>query len=138
VNDHTGFEDRAVEYAVTFEMSPPSWEPPINTTLTAAAAPVAAEPSDNPEVLVLQGALVGSSEPQVAKLNAFREGRNVIPLDMCAVDRIDFVCAGALFNSISRAESQRKTVQITGATPIVRALLLLIGISPRHFIRKAE
>jgi hypothetical protein len=29
-------------------------------------------------------------------------------------------------------------VQIIGATPIVRALLLLIGISPRHFIKKAE
>jgi len=27
-------------------------------------------------------------------------------------------------------------VQIFGATPIVRALLLLIGISPRHFVKK--
>ena len=57
---------------------------------------------------------------------------------MTAVDRIDFVCAGALFNAISRAESQRKTVQIVGASPIVRALLLLIGISPRHFIKKTK
>jgi hypothetical protein len=29
-------------------------------------------------------------------------------------------------------------VQIVGATPIVRALLLLIGISPRHFVKKAD
>jgi anti-anti-sigma regulatory factor len=57
---------------------------------------------------------------------------------MTAVDRIDFVCAGALLNAISRAESQRKSVQIVGATPIVRALLLLIGISPRQFIKKAQ
>ena len=56
---------------------------------------------------------------------------------MTAVDRVDFVCAGALFNAISRAESQRKSVQIIGASPIIRALLLLIGISPRHFIKKA-
>jgi hypothetical protein len=27
-------------------------------------------------------------------------------------------------------------VQIVGASPIIRALLLLIGISPRHFVRK--
>jgi hypothetical protein len=38
---------------------------------------------------------------------------------------------------INRIESQRKSVQITGASPIIRALLLLIGISPRHFVRKA-
>jgi hypothetical protein len=29
-------------------------------------------------------------------------------------------------------------VQIVGATPIVRALLLLIGISPRHFVKKPD
>jgi hypothetical protein len=33
-------------------------------------------------------------------------------------------------------ESGRKSVQIYGATPIVRALLLLIGLAPRHFVRK--
>jgi hypothetical protein len=29
-------------------------------------------------------------------------------------------------------------VQIIGVSPIIRALLLLIGISPRHFIKKAQ
>ena len=56
---------------------------------------------------------------------------------MSAVERIDFVCAGALLNAIIRAEAQRKPVQIAGASPIIRALLLLIGISPRHFVKKA-
>ena len=80
--------------------------------------------------------MTGSSDPQLAKFAQFREGRHMIPIDMTAVDRVDFVCAGALLNAISRAESQRKSVQIVGASPIVRALLLLIGISPRHFIKK--
>jgi anti-anti-sigma regulatory factor len=62
----------------------------------------------------------------------------VIPVDMSAVERIDFVCAGALLNAIIRAESQRKTVQIAGASPIIRALLLLIGISPRHFLKSVQ
>jgi anti-anti-sigma regulatory factor len=68
----------------------------------------------------------------------FREGRHTIPIDMSAVDRMDFVCAGAFSNAIIRAESQRKGVQIIGASPIIRALLLLIGISPRHFVKKAQ
>jgi hypothetical protein len=37
----------------------------------------------------------------------------------------DFIFAGALFNTITRVEGQGKAVQIVGASPIVRALLLL-------------
>ena len=139
-NDHKVFEDRAVEFAVAFEVSPPSWEPPPSSLPAEAAgdvtAPVDAAP-DNPEMLVWQGTLLGSSDPQLAKLAMFGEGRHAIPIDMGGIDRIDFVCAGAIFNAISRAESQRKSIQIVGASPIIRALLLLIGISPRHFIKKA-
>jgi anti-anti-sigma regulatory factor len=92
---------------------------------------------ENAEMMVWQGTLTGSSDPQLAKLNVFREGRHSVPIDMTAVERVDFVCAGALFNAIARAESQRKSVQIIGVSPIIRALLLLLGISPRHFIKKA-
>jgi anti-anti-sigma regulatory factor len=140
-NDHVTFEDRAIEFAIAFEVSPPSWEPPLAVTMAAAQGgdvPDAAAESENAETLVWSGTLTGSSDPQLAKFALFRERRHVIPIDMTAVDRIDFVCAGAMLNGISRAESQRKSVQIVGATPIVRALLLLIGISPRHFIKKAQ
>ncbi len=57
---------------------------------------------------------------------------------MTDVERIDFVCAGSLLNAITRVEAQRKAVQIVGASPIIRALLLLIGISPRHFLKKPQ
>jgi anti-anti-sigma regulatory factor len=139
-NDHRVFEDRAVEFAVAFEVSPPSWEPPPSPPSPESASEVAtgAEAiADNAEVLVWQGTLAGPSDPQLARLATFGEGRHAIPIQMGGIERIDFVCAGALFNAISRAESQRKSIQIIGASPIIRALLLLIGISPRHFIKKA-
>jgi anti-anti-sigma regulatory factor len=88
-------------------------------------------------VVALAGAITGSAVPQVAQLLEFAHGKHVVPIDMTEVDRIDFVCAGALLNAINRVEGQRKSVQIYGATPIIRALLLLIGLSPRHFVRKA-
>ena len=40
--------------------------------------------------------------------------------------------------SPDQLQAQGKGVQILGASPIVRALLLLIGISPRHFVKKAD
>ncbi len=69
-------------------------------------------------------------------MQEFAHGRSIVPVDMSAVERIDFVCAGAFLNAVSRIEGQRKSVQIVGATPIIRALLLLIGLPPRHFVKK--
>jgi ABC-type transporter Mla MlaB component len=138
-NDHAGFEDRALDFAVAFELSPPSWEPPLLPTDAAVSPASAPAPAvERPEALVLSGVLTGPSDPQLAKLSEFREGRNVVPIDMSAVERVDFVCAGAFLNAIIRIEGQRKTVQIAGASPIIRALLLLIGISPRHFIKAVQ
>lgn len=138
-NDHKTFEDRALEFAIAFEVSPPSWEPPpiaIGEPAVAAATRPAA--GERASVLFWQGMMIGPADPQLAKFAEFRDGRNVLPIDMSEVERIDFVCAGHMLNAISRAENQRKTVQIIGASPIVRALLLLLGISPRHFIKKSQ
>jgi ABC-type transporter Mla MlaB component len=138
-NAHAAFEDRAVEYAVTFELSPPSWEPPPIAAKAAAATADASNGADanaESEGLCWSGVMAGSAVPQLGRLAEFASGRAVVQVDMTEVERIDFVCAGALLNMINRVEAQRKSVQIVGATPIIRALLLLIGISPRHFVKK--
>jgi ABC-type transporter Mla MlaB component len=147
-HDQAAFDDRAVEFAITFERSPPSWEPPPAPPPEAkpASAPVPPPmPVDEAKArardthgLVWSGVLAGPTLRELVELGDFAISRHVIPIDMSAVERIDFVCAGALLNHINRIEGQRKSVQIAGASPIVRALLLLIGISPRHFVRKAS
>jgi ABC-type transporter Mla MlaB component len=138
-HEQAAFDDRAVDFAVTFELSPPSWEPPPvpSTPGAAARSPTDEAREAGPrDALVWTGTLIGSSGAHHTELANAAVVRNVIAIDMSGVDRIDFVCAGALLNTITRIESQRKSVQITGASPILRALLLLIGISPRHFVRK--
>ncbi len=65
-HDQSTFDDRAIEYAIAFEMSPPSWEPP-----PLAMAPV--EPSPEPstlegrvgdiEAVVLSGVIAGQCRP---------------------------------------------------------------------------
>ena len=138
-NAHAAFEDRAVEYAVTFELSPPSWEPPpLPKTVDAPPAADADGSPTESEMLCWTGALLGSSALQLGRLNEYAQSRPVVAVDMSRVERIDFVCAGSLLNTINRIEGQRKAVQFVGASPIIRALLLLIGISPRHFVKKAQ
>ena len=144
-NDRMAFEDRAIEFAVAFELSPPSWEPAPFTAAAgnagAAAAIDAANAADSGtapdgEVLQWSGTMLGPTSPQLATLMAFARGRTMVPVDMTGVDRIDFVCAGALLNAVTAVETQRKSVQIIGVSPIIRVLLLLLGISPRHFVKR--
>jgi anti-anti-sigma regulatory factor len=141
-NERSLFEDRAIEFAMAFELSPPSWEPPA----TPKAAPPKAAERDEPaltggeehEMVTWSGVMTGSLAPGLGKLQDSVHGKDVVAVDMTEVERIDFVCAGALLNLIGRIESQHKSVQIVGASPIIRALLLLIGVSPRHFVKKPQ
>jgi anti-anti-sigma regulatory factor len=149
-NDRAAFDDRAVDYAVTFEVSPPSWEPPLIAQATAAQGPdtgpavtavgetVADDLSAGAEVLTWSGVVAGSHPEQVVKLTAFADGREIVPVNMTQVERIDFVGAGAVYNAIKSIEERQKAVQVFGATPIIRAILLLIGVSPGHFFKKAQ
>ena len=142
-HEHAAFDERALQFAIAFELSPPSWEPPPGARRTSSPAPPetsgssAGETSDG-DAVVFEGVLAGAAPPALAKLSDFATRQALVAIDMTGVERIDFICAGALTNVVTRVESQGKSVQIAGATPIVRALLLLIGISPRHFVKKTD
>jgi len=142
--DHAMFDERAVEFAVTFELSPPSWEPPPRSGTGKGAEPAVASAAPPPshgaerDTFVLEGVLAGATPPALGRLADVASRNDVTQVDMTGVERVDFIFAGALFNTISRVEAQGKAVQIVGASPIVRALLLLIGISPRNFVKKGE
>lgn len=135
--DQAAFDDRAVEYAVTFEMSPPSWEPPAPaaTVLPAAIAATEANPGDA-EVLEWSGAVTGAAAQPLAKLLEFAQTRSVVSLDMTQLERIDFASCGALVNVVNRLAAQRKMVQIAGATAMIRALLFLVGLPPQYLVKK--
>lgn len=142
-HDQAAFDERAVAFAVAFEVSPPSWEPPpVGRTPTASQdkktsrTPARTARHADSDLVVFEGSLAGTSPPALSRLAEFAAKNAVAPIDMTGVERMDFICAGALSNAITRIESQGKAVQIVGASPILRALLLLIGISPRHFVKK--
>ena len=142
-HEQAAFDERAVEFAVAFELSPPSWEPPPGArrgdapeAQTAAPRSSRVPPPSDGDFVAFEGVLTGVSSPSLTRFNDFAARNSVAPIDMSGVERIDFIHASALSNAITRIESQGKAVQIFGATPIIRALLLLIGISPRHFVKK--
>jgi ABC-type transporter Mla MlaB component len=141
-DEHSAFEEHAINYAVSFEVSPPSWE-----GLTAqqkqqqwnAASPDTSEaPRQDADAFACHGVMVGPSEPQIMKLRDFVQDKRAITVDFSAVERIDFVCAGALLNVLEIGERAHKPIQIIGASAIIQALLLVIGVKQSYFPAKSR
>jgi anti-anti-sigma regulatory factor len=136
------FDDRAVEYAVTFEVSPPSWEPPALEAAPQAPAsiPLAdaidAGAADPENTFAWSGEVTGTSPEALRRLLEFAQTRPRLLLDMREVKRIDFASAGALMNAMNRLGQQGKPVRIVRASAILQALLFVLGISPQQFAGK--
>lgn len=129
-NNQAEFEERAINYAVTFEVSPPSWEPLARKQEQAAVAAIPAA-----DAHMFKGVLTGPADIQISALYDFAEPRQLVNIDMAQVERFDFVCAGALQNAVSNFDANEKEVQIVRASPIIQALLVLIGVKPESFAR---
>ena len=119
------FEEAALQYAVTFEMSPPSWEAPRAKPVPAPA--VAPAPLARGAVS-LSGEIVGAGAGAFATLLAAAEGQDEIVVDASRLQRMDFVSAGNLLNAALTLQAKGKRVRISGVSHLVAGLFAVIGI----------
>ena len=122
------FEERAVDYAVTFEMSPPSWDPARiqEKVVVEESCPACTDGEGAAEAYCLSGELKNA---RFADLKAFAEGRDPVVLDFTSVVRIDFVSAGALVNLLTPCKTAGKAVIIRNANRLVFELLAVVGVN---------
>ena len=132
-------EDRAVDFAITFEISPPSFEP-----LTALQRSVLTKQPEDPLVeqeLLLDdritwlGDLKGAANPCLKFVTVEAATTNPVVVDMRQVARIDFVCGGAIANAFTHLMAQAIDVRVIGASPIVQILLQLTGVPSALFVK---
>ncbi len=125
--DQERFEERAIDYAVTFEESPPSWVERSKND----AAPVVAEPASAPvadNVLVLDGELSGSVAEPLKKLATMAGERAEMKVDCDRLRRLDFVSAGVLFNLLATLKAQGKQITLINVNAMVAALLRVMSV----------
>lgn len=127
------FEELAVDYAMTFEESPPSWEPPPELTASQTGAEVlAVQLSD---VYRLDGEIVGPNTEVLRKITAFASGRTKVEVDCSQLRRMDFVSAGTLFNIVSQLHAQGRLVVLKGVNSMVAALMQVMSL---HQVARIE
>lgn len=135
------FEDRAVDFAVTFEISPPSLEPltPLQRSVLATQASEADQPEDTlaDDRVVWVGELKGVTDPCLRTVAVDKVTTNPVVVDMRQVLRVDFVCGGAVANAFTRLMAQAIDVRVLGATPIIQVLLQLTGSPASLFVKSA-
>lgn len=121
------FEDLAVEYAVAFEVSPPSWEPTAQCKPAVAVAEPSAAPHDE-DVFYLSGVISTASEHQLQEMSHFAAAHDDVCLDMTAVPRVDFVSVGNFVTELARLSGSGKKVLIRNANEMIRALFGIMGV----------
>ena len=122
-NREKDFEESAMDYCVTFEVSPPSFETPKRVS-TAASAPAPAAGGDR---FLLPPIASGSGAPLLDALDAYAEGRELLILDCSRLARMDYACATALQARLRPHTAQGRQVELRELNHLVAALLRLLG-----------
>ncbi|HWU84789.1 MAG TPA: hypothetical protein VN028_05595, partial [Rhodocyclaceae bacterium] len=115
--NQAAFEDTAVGYAVTFEVSPPSWE-------TAAPKKAASKPAArSKDPFALEGELLAGMS-SIDALVAAAKGRDAITIETDHLARIDEVSVKLLADALAPLHAQGVHIRIRGANLLVATLLV--------------
>ncbi|MDR0441651.1 MAG: STAS domain-containing protein [Candidatus Accumulibacter sp.] len=123
------FEELAIDYAVTFEESPPSWEagrvmtsePDAQETQDAAENDAADD-----DAYVLSGEV---RSERFTELPAFAQTRDALLIDCAKLTRMDFVSAGALLNALTSVCGSGKQIIFRHPNHMVAELFRVVGLT---------
>ena len=121
------FEETAVNYAVTFEVSPPSWESQPRAEAKGSAVLPAVEATD--QALMLSGELSGAGETLAGQLQDWAGADKMLVIDMSRATRVDLATAGVMLRVLSALQESGVTIQVRGANELIRALFGVTGLS---------
>ena len=125
-NREKDFEETAMDYCVTFEVSPPSFEPPPHTALSLNTTG-----RFEGDRFLLQGVVEGDSASLLAAIEAHAGREPALPLvlDCSRLTRMDYVAANALSGRLRTLAEGGRKVELRELNHLVATLLHLLGAS---------
>jgi anti-anti-sigma regulatory factor len=118
------FEDLAVDYAVHFEVSPPSWE---SVQAAQEVTPPTAD-ADGGNAFRLKGVISEASRNQIAALLQYAQAKQDVVVDCAAVTRVDYAYVGSLISHLMQLLGAGKTITLQGQNALVNELFRAMGI----------
>ena len=128
------FEDLAVNYAVHFEVSPPSW-------IESSAAQVVQVPEPPPaadDALVLSGEISSKNEAAFEMMTGYAADHANIVLDMAQVTRVDYGSVSSLIGLLMQWMGEGKTITIRGHHTFIHELFRIMNIDQLAQLQPAK
>jgi anti-anti-sigma regulatory factor len=120
------FEDLAVDYAVHFEVSPPSWESvKAAQEVCAPATSAQTTPSD---AFKLKGVISETTQNQIAALLQFAQSKQEVAVDCSEVTRVDYAYIGSLISHLMQMLGSGKSIILQGQNSLINELFRAMGI----------
>lgn len=157
------FDETAIDYCVTYEVSPPSWEPAFckvhvgdldgqppsgkvptlsmsmslvsEVSTSFLESGLAEDPVVELASVELSGQLIGDIEPTLRRLSAQVGNAGVVSVSCTRLIRVDFLAAGDLLNWVLLQRSHDRTVQFQDAHRLVALFFTAMGISEHAVIQ---
>ena len=146
------FDEAAIDYCVTYEVSPPSWEPALcevrvsgsHTSTTSPPLSMVSEVStsfiesrftEDPNATVqvasmeLSGQLVGDIGPTLKKLEGELGASTIVNVSCAKLIRVDFIAAGDLLNWVLARRNENRTVVFIESHRLVALFFGAMGIN---------
>ena len=151
VNRADQFDETAIDYCVTYEVSPPSWEPTRCNVRISGATLSTRQPSvllteqstgfvesslldDNASAVQvasveLSGQMVGDISATLDSLNGDVGAASVVSVSCARLIRVDFIAAGDLLNWVLSKKSENRAVHFVDAHRLVALFFGAMGIN---------
>ncbi len=127
------FEDLAVDYAVRFEVSPPSWSE-VRAAEVVPTTP--AEPRD--DALRLSGEIAPGNDSILQQFAGYAASHNEVLVDLTQVTRIHYGSVSQFISALMQCLGSGKSVTLRGHNALIHELFRVMGIDqlvqlvPRH------
>ncbi len=145
------FDEAAIDYCVTYEVSPPSWEPtrctvrlsdPGHPTLSPQLSVFSdvstsfhesglTDPGTTIQIahVELSGQLVSDLSPTLTRINASLDTAPIVTVSCAHLIRVDFIAAGDLLNWVLARRNEGRQVSFTDTHRLVALFFGAMGIN---------
>ena len=119
------FDEVAINFAITFEVSPPSWEEKRVAAPEPEKANLTGAQSVDKDAYAMTGEIKNS---RFGDLGDYADVNDPVVIDCVGLRRIDFISAGALLNVLSSVRRSGKQIVFRFPNRMVAELFRVIGL----------
>ena len=121
------FEETGIQYCITYEVSPPSWEPPYANIRVSGAVEAPAGRTVDP--LDWKGDVLGDGEQYLNRLAVASRDSKRLSVECRQLRRMAFPAATALLGQLIKLQQAGISVEFRNVNCLVAALWHLLGVS---------